>query len=574
MKAEAKSLYFLGECKKLQVPFFQRRYVWEEENWAELLASFKNCDVVPFLGSLILKEESGNRYDVIDGQQRLTTVTILAKAIYDCLPISCKQPSSGIQRSAESFLYYTQNAVEDFKDAHVKIEHSQNDRADYERIIKSQLQNDEIIDLDTINDNSSSILQCYKYYREALSAESEDSLKALFKCIFDQNRRVFVIIELEKGDVNEQTIFDTINRAGVRLSTADIIKNNLYRHLLNGCKDSPDGQKEVVDTYKSCWDEIFSKDQKISKVWDEERVFGNVKHNNLEFLLYCIACIKWGEDCDMFAKLAAVYEREVSCMSFAQQVRLAHEIKEYALVFKKYVLDFKADLEDEQKNVYIKYDDHVSRLLLILQKFKVQMFYPYVIKRLHEVNQDETNQAMLDDFKKLESFIVRRKISPRGTHDYTSKCYQIINNSINALVEQDLGNTDAKITDYEVKGYLSNTNDDAAKMILFCIELYRRRSEAVDVRALEYGYTLEHIMPKKWEREWIDVPIIEDGNKLDPNTIEGKEFRNNAIQSIGNKTLLTHSLNSSIKNGSFVKKINGDGDSKPGYRKQIGRAHV
>lgn len=41
MKAEAKSLRFLGESNKLSVPFFQRRYVWTEDNWIELIESFK-----------------------------------------------------------------------------------------------------------------------------------------------------------------------------------------------------------------------------------------------------------------------------------------------------------------------------------------------------------------------------------------------------------------------------------------------------------------------------------------------------------------------------------------------------
>lgn len=59
MKAEAKSLRFLGESNKLSVPFFQRRYVWTEDNWIELIESIENTEVTPFLGSLILKEQSG-----------------------------------------------------------------------------------------------------------------------------------------------------------------------------------------------------------------------------------------------------------------------------------------------------------------------------------------------------------------------------------------------------------------------------------------------------------------------------------------------------------------------------------
>lgn len=85
----------------------------------------------------------------------------------------------------------------------------------------------------------------------------------------------------------------------------------------------------------------------------------------------------WGEDGDMFSKLENVFERETSSMGFTELQFLITEIKDYALIFKKYILEFKAELEDEEKDVYFKYEDGVRRLLLILQKFGVQMFYPY-----------------------------------------------------------------------------------------------------------------------------------------------------------------------------------------------------
>lgn len=566
MKAEAKSLRFLGESNKLSVPFFQRRYVWIKENWKELLESIENTEVTPFLGSLILKEQSGNEFSVIDGQQRLTTVTILAKAIFDSLPDANKASGSGVRNGIENFLFYRINAADDFQDSHVKIQHSRVDNQDYSRVIKASVLNDETIDLDEINDNSSNILQCYKYYRECLADYTPERIKDLFTLLFDGNRKVLIVIELEKDDVNEQTIFDTINRAGVRLSAADIIKNNLFKKLLDKCNNDAELRNKVIESYKSNWDNIFSQTQDISDLWDEERVFGNVKHCNLEFLLYCIACIKWGEDCDMFPKLEAVYNRETDQMSYAELLAFVTEIKDYANIFMEHVLKFKNDLEDESKNVYFKYDNHVDRLLLILQKFKIQMFYPYILKRLKEVNCNVASKELVEDFAKLESFIMRRKISPKGTHDYTSKCYSIIQNGIDSLVSSDLADDTAGLTDTDVRGYLTKTKDDAAKMILFCIELYRRKKESVDVDALEYKYTLEHIMPQKWETHWSNVSIVNGEEVLPIALDESKQFRRDAIQSIGNKILLTCSLNSTLKNAEFAKKVSGDGDRKLGYK--------
>lgn len=567
MKAEAKSLRFLGEGKKLSVPFFQRRYVWEESNWQELLDTFQNKEIMPFLGSIILKEESSKQSNIIDGQQRLTTITILAKAIYDCLSDESKKPGSGIKNYVENFLYYRNNAADDFSDSFVRIQHSRIDRDEYNRVIESRMLHDvSAIDLDTINSDSGNVLRCYKFYCEKLQHIGDAALKTLFNSIFDESRKVFVLIELEQGDINEQTIFDTINRAGIRLSTADIIKNNLFKKLLEAAGTDAARKNSVITLYENCWDSIFNANQQVSELWDAERVFGNVKHNNLEFLLYCIACIKWGEDGDMFSKLENVFERETSSMGFSELQFLVTEIKDYALIFKKYILDFKAELEDEEKNVYFKYEDGVRRLLLILQRFSVQMFYPYVIKRIKDVNQNDNDAVLLSDFHVLESFVMRRKISPKGTHDYTSKCYSIIKYGINRLVETDVGRDDAGISDADVKQYLGSTKDDAAKMILFWIELYRRRLPGYDIDALEYKYTLEHIMPKKWEANWSDVPIMESGNTFDCTSEEGRAIRNSLIQSIGNKTLLTSNLNSTVKNANYLNKINGINGNKPGYR--------
>lgn len=81
-----------------------------------------------------------------------------------------------------------------------------------------------------------------------------------------------------------------------------------------------------------------------------------------------------------------------------------------------------------------------------------------------------------------------------------------------------------------------------------------------------FKYTLEHIIPKKWEANWSSVPIVENGSTFDCTSDEGKAIRNSLIQSIGNKTLLTSSLNSTVKNSDYLKKINGINNNKPGYK--------
>src|SRR5437879_4936740 len=88
MDAKARSFSFLANEGMLRIPFFQRRYVWVQDNWEDLLKDLCHDRQSHFLGSLILKQQrvsSGEPKEllIIDGQQRLTTLSILLKALYD-----------------------------------------------------------------------------------------------------------------------------------------------------------------------------------------------------------------------------------------------------------------------------------------------------------------------------------------------------------------------------------------------------------------------------------------------------------------------------------------------------------
>lgn len=86
MDGFGKTLYWFSEENLLiEVPFFQRPYVWDEDNWQSLKESIESADdkKMPFLGSFILQEKSEKTYWVIDGQQRITTLSVFIRAFLD-----------------------------------------------------------------------------------------------------------------------------------------------------------------------------------------------------------------------------------------------------------------------------------------------------------------------------------------------------------------------------------------------------------------------------------------------------------------------------------------------------------
>ena len=594
MRAEAKSLRFLGESpQKLSIPFFQRGYVWGEANWEELLNSLKGEASKPFLGSIIIKKvdcDNPTEAQVIDGQQRLTTLTLLSKAIYDTLTLDIEKLSGTEPYDEEdddkygksdlkSFLFYRVNAADPFKKAQVKIQHSKVDRNAYECIIRENLMekdmkycnNIENIKMD--DEQTSPILKCYKYFRERLLQMKIEEIIELHNSMYSDGKKMLVLITMDLDDDNEQSIFDTINRAGVHLSVSDIIKNDLFKKCLD-LSNSENEEDEVIRMYEEKWEKVFYIYPKGEKhIWENERIFGNQQRTNLDFLLYCVAFVNWGKKDNIFSDLANVYKTETQDMTKEELFCLIEQIHTYAITFKKYIIELQNSYKLDEEPMSFSYNDYKKRLLLILEVFGVQMFYPYVLKLL--VEQEQLGDEFVKrEFKILETFVTRRRLASKGVSDYATKCDYLIKNDSENLINE-INESEDGITNTDLARHVRYIKSENAKLLLFIIELYKRRDEMHDVNSLAYRYTLEHIMPRNWQKHWLDVPqkkedgsdyIGDDGNVIQLTSEEGQLIRKQHVESIGNMTLLTQNLNSSIKNNTFQKKIDGEGKNKPGYR--------
>lgn len=566
MEAKEKALteVFGGGSQKLVVPFFQRRYVWKEDNWKELLESIENSGETPvFLGSIIIKwgkKREPLEATIVDGQQRLTTISLLTKAIYDEFDNKMRE---NVENTIQNILFYKINTTDAKEKSLIKIEHSRVDREVYENIIRAGVFDDDKTKLEEIRSKyTGQICRCYCYYREVLHKKNPQELENIFRIMYNENNKMLVRIELQEDDVNEQSIFDTINRAGARLSTADIIKNNLFKGFLEACNDDIDRINEVNALYDEKWDKMFYSVDGENE-WDKERRFGNVGRNNLEFLLYCVACIKWAkeETKDFSGNLETVYTRETKSYGFEDYKLLVNEIHDYARIFDEYITKLNLIMSDKNQaaDEYFSYDKEVKCLLLVLEEFGIQMFYPFVLKILKQAEGNLQDDWLIEQSRMLEAFIVRRRIIGNSVSDYTSKCNLILNRGVKQLFVT-AGEKEINISDAEIKNHLTEMKNDTAKMILFLIELSRKNRNK-DVEALTYTYTLEHIMPQKWQENW-SVPE------------NYAERRQKYINDFGNMTLLKNSLNIEVRNSDFKTKIEGIPQSgrrkaKEGYKGNV-----
>ena len=179
----------------LEVPFYQRSYVWDEEQWERFLSDMEFVTKTKkpyFLGSIILKSgEIPNTWDhysdrkiVIDGQQRLTTLLIFFKVL--CL------------KANENKLFDKDFRLEDDT---IALKHGRNDAADFE-LVMNQNQAEEIKN----SVPASQVIAAFNYFVKHLKPE------LLHRNTIKQNVQ-FVCIDLLDGE-DEQQVFDTINSLG------------------------------------------------------------------------------------------------------------------------------------------------------------------------------------------------------------------------------------------------------------------------------------------------------------------------------------------------------------------------
>ena len=547
MKAEAESINFLGQAGAIKIPFFQRKYVWTEDNWKDLLDELL-LDKTHFLGSIILKQQSvasGKQKEtlVIDGQQRLTTLSILLKVLFNSFD---EKTRASCQKYIDTILYYKAKATSE--SLLVKITHSKVDRKFFELLMKDQVL--------SITDRSGNILKCFDWYTNAVAELTAEQREDLFNNLVDPNdldeNSILVVIDLTDSD-DEQAIFDTINSSGVRLTSADIIKNALFQKAFEIMENTV-----VEELFENVWERTFALDTEAVEFWDRKYESGRHTRDATEVLLHGVASIRgfFDPEKNALTELATLYKNYIKKMNEQQLVTFIIEIGEYGKLYREKMLEFDA-------SHLFDYAECEERLFHVLAVNKFLTFHPYILYLYKKHENDK--KALKTALGKLERFIMRRMIAGAETRAYVKYCKEFIQNETridNALLE-----IRGEQVVSALKGSISNKD---ATLILFWVELYRRHNDnCVDKDSLKYCYSLEHIMPQDWKKHWSikAVPVIDDNGQIIEDEEQAKTTRAQQIYTIGNMTLLKGALNSSLKNYDFERKIEGVKGTKNYIRK-------
>ena len=427
MKAETPSINgVFKNSTVLRIPFFQRQYVWGEKAWERFVNDMESLVGLRkkfFLGSLIFKNEEptdeeaaygvSEKYTVIDGQQRLTTLSIFLKALNSLLVDD--QLRNNFQSS-----FFIQNGQRN-----PVLHHSINDRAAYQETMWGN-------PLTPYEDKR--VVKAYHFFRDKLVGRGQLELKALWMAVFARIK--FVEIILDDQD-DEQQIFDTINSLGVDLTIDELMKNFLY---------DVNEEEAYVNNWKPVFDDTASRDfwgtsdaARSQAATDENKVISNFFYDFVRIKMWDYEG-QPGFDRKAFVQKSQIFS---TCKAFVEvfgtdKQTLANEIIEYAKLYKKY-------LNKKNLDVRIPMTSGIERVACIAMT-KDSTITPYLLYVLKNVNGLQEQNKM---FEFLETYLVRRMVAlPVNANKMATEFYT------EQLVAKQIDSCD------ELKQYIMNISED------------------------------------------------------------------------------------------------------------------
>ena len=566
MDGRGKNLRWLSERNiKFEIPYFQRPYVWDSVDWGNLIDSINDEKekMMPFIGSIILKSDDNSNLDegddedktylVIDGQQRLTTLSIMIKAFLDVY----KNINTEFKSTILGFIYEIDDESDDNPIHTPRIKPSSSDSKEYNLVMADE------IDLEAINECNGNIAEAYKYYLKLFQMYDESKLKTLSTKL-RTTKYFFIAIVVGSYD-DEQKIFDSVNSLGKKLTNADIIKNYLYQQLKAKMGNEESAKNEILKIYKSDWEDLFYSDTQ-KEFWNKKIIIGRIESTNMEVFFKDFGIVKGiysPLDKENFKGIVKAYKEVIDSLDVKGLKKLSKEIYNYADSYYKMKYSY-----DECNNFII--SDRFNVTMLLLEKLQTTTFNPYMLKIYKEkpANSDEQYFA-------LQKYLLKRLVYGLSTKNYNKFCEQLIKGD--NPIEMMENYIDFANVDYSVfPNGLSNIKNSPATLILFFIEMIKRNGEEDKHNDLVYSekMSLEHIMPQSWKDNWLTVPcykkkIMDDGTEKELEIKEVEEIskhRPTKICSIGNMTILPNKLNSSVSNSSFKVKIEGISTRKKGIK--------
>ena len=509
------------------IPVYQRDYNWQEKQcqrlFKDILQTGKNEKVSSyFLGSIVYIHDGiygvgEKEFHVIDGQQRMTTLTLLFLAIY------FKLKGTILAKDADKI--YNQYVVNPYSEKEIKLKLLPPEENLY---ILNKISHNKFNELEAFQDRN--MLKNYLFFEKELENLSFDDMKHLSNGI---EKLIYIDIALEKGKDDPQKIFESLNSTGLDLSQGDLIRNYILMDLERG---------EQNRIYKEIWIPI----ENNCKVSDGSEITSYVSDFIRDYLT--LKTEKISSKPKVFETFKAYYEKEND--------EKLEDMKKYSEAY-SYIIkpSLEKDRDIQRELDYLK----------SLDKTVINTFLIGVLKDYKDniLEKDELVNILI----LLQSYLWRRYITEKptnalnkifqGMYGKISRSGNYYENLVDILMAEDFP------TDEELESALKlkNVYKDKEKLnyVFKKLENYNH-NELIDFE--NEKITIEHIFPQKPNKAWKE-------NYSDNELEQMISFKD----TISNLTLT--GSNSNLSNKAFHEKrddeVHGYKNSKLYMNKYLGR---
>ena len=474
MKGEAKQfLKFIdGSDKRFIIPVYQRNYSWQNKHCAQLLNDLKGLikkpDAPHFFGSIVSSHmQGGKREDflIIDGQQRLTTISILLIAIVDLLKHKKVIPKDD-------------RLIEKITKKHLVDEYQEDQRKIRLKPIKDDCKAfDALFGDESDFVDGSNVTSNFRYFRDRILNENID-IDDLYDAI---SRLQTIDIFLEKDD-DPQLIFESLNSTGLELEEGDKIRNFILMGLSSELQEK---------YYEAFWNKIEKNTN--FKVSDFFKDYLTLKLNRT-------VVIK-----DIYFTFKDYVKKNNDDIEALLQDLLEYS-KFYAIILNP-----------------TQYQNSFTAVLVRLSQLEFTVIFPVVLAILKRWNEKNlTDQEVTELLRVTEIFLFRRLIVGLATNAL-SKIFATLDKDVTKKAQSSQLASYAEIYKYVLLNKEESSrfpNDDEFEQALFSRNIYAMSSknkaylfsfleneeskEQINVieRIKDGTYTIEHIMPQTLSPVW------------------------------------------------------------------------
>lgn len=525
---------FFEGSKQYAIPVYQRAYSWEQKQWDEFLEDLKEAtksDNHYFFGNVLLEKSNDEVSDIIDGQQRVTTIIIFARALCNELQNRAKTETLKSNMSNKEFIQYIQ---EDYliNRNKPKLEAVEYDR-DYFRdfIIKGDSAKHE-----PQTPSQERIKNAKEFFEKELKDTknfSTDNLLAIFEAM--EKAELIQITFKEKKD--SVLMFELQNNRGKNLTNMEKLKSYLAYQIYTYCGEEAENK---LDDITKVFESIYRLLRDIETDEDSILNYFNISKSNFGF----------------------TYRENDNTKNYKMELKNIKMPKEKIAWIDEYVKELKNAFVD-----FKEFEKSQSIYGIYLRHLDVKPIYPLVIKAYRLFRDDK--ETLEQVFKALEIIAFRHKLTKRGA-DLASrlnsviKDFDSISNLVNGLKnvcgeEEWYWGDNEIINNSLVIAYRNyeKEQDKKKSALPYLLMRYENALRSKDAKNRGYNFELKNI--EKPQIEHI-APQTETIDKSGKRKASGycnydKEFDELYINCIGNLLLIAGSHNASIGNEPFNKKL-------------------